>query len=167
MKAMPVLCGRPQGLGLARAWRVALPAAAIAFLCACSDDDVENRRKAVGPSPSIDAVMRVADARRGERLFRQCAACHTIGRGSPDLGGPNLHDVVGRPIAGGSERFGYTAALSAKGGRWTPTLLSEWLRNPQRLVPGTTMIFAGVPDPLDRGDIIAYLKTQSEDARKE
>ena len=67
---------------------------------------------------------------------------------------------MGRPIAQNSPRFGYTAALRQVGGTWTRDRLDAWLTNPKALVPGTSMGFAGLSDPLDRADVIAYLETQ-------
>lgn len=69
---------------------------------------------------------------------------------------------MGRPIAGGSARYGYTDALSSVGGRWNPATMDRWLVNPARFAPGTTMRFAGIADPLERADIIAYLETLSD-----
>ena len=57
-------------------------------------------------------------------------------------------------------RFAYTAGLKALGGTWDAARMDQWLANPRRMVPGTTMAFAGVPDPKDRADVIAYLSTQ-------
>ena len=51
-------------------------------LVACGDGDRAERLKAAGPNPSLDALMRVADADAGGRTFGQCLACHTIGKGS-------------------------------------------------------------------------------------
>lgn len=69
---------------------------------------------------------------------------------------------MGRPIAGGSARYGYTDALSRVGGQWNPATMDRWLANPARFAPGTTMRFAGIADPLERADIIAYLETLSD-----
>jgi len=124
----------------------------------CGDDDLAKRRAAAGANPGPADYLRVSDAARGRRLFGQCAACHTVREGGPDLNGPNLHGVVGRPIAEGRARVGYSAALQAKRGVWTPEALDAWLASPQRFAPGTSMRFGGIADPLDRADVIAYLK---------
>lgn len=139
--------------------RLSLVALAI-LLAACSDDSGE-RRRALGGSPSFAELMQVADPARGGRLFGPCAACHTVRPGAGDRNGPGLHDVVGKPVAGNSRRFGYTAALRSLGGVWTPERLDAWLTAPAAMVPGTSMTFPGVPDPLDRADLIAYLQAQS------
>lgn len=130
----------------------------------CSEDDTARRRQAAGPDPSIANLTRIADASRGQRLFGQCAACHTIARGAPDQAGPNLFNVVNSPVAGVSPTFGYTYALKQKGGRWTIPRLHRWLANPRRFVPGTQMLFPGLADPIDRADVIAFLTTQTPQA---
>ncbi|WP_243652753.1 c-type cytochrome [Novosphingobium sp. PhB165] len=127
----------------------------------CGDDHREERLRAAGPHPSLDALMKVADADVGARKFRQCAACHSIIEGASDRGGPNLYGVFGKPIASNSPRYGYTAALSSHGGTWDERTLNAWIANPMKMVPGTTMQFAGVEDPLTRADLIAYLRSQT------
>ncbi|QJU58532.1 c-type cytochrome [Sphingomonas sp. AP4-R1] len=130
------------------------------ILAGCSRDDREARRQAAGPHPSLEALARVADAQAGSVAFRRCAACHPIAPGTPDLGGPNLFGIMGAPIGHHSDRFGYTAALQAVGGVWTPARMDAWMADPHAMVPRTTMNFDGVADPLIRADIIAYLQTR-------
>lgn len=138
-------------------------------LAACSDGTFgrqdraahDARLKRAGPNPSPGALRRVASADAGRRLFGVCAACHTIGAGAPDLAGPNLHGVMGRAIAG-RPGFGYSYALQQLSGRWDAARMDAWLAAPRRLVPGTSMAYPGLPDALDRADMIAYLETQGE-----
>ncbi|MDP4022576.1 c-type cytochrome [Methylobacterium sp. NEAU 140] len=132
-----------------------------AAVAACSDDAAE-RRRALGPHPSPGEALRAADAGRGGRLFRQCAVCHAIGKGAVDRDGPNLFGVMGAPVAANSPRFAYTGVLRALGGTWTPERMDAWLAAPAKMAPGTRMAFPGVADPLDRADIIAYLRTQAD-----
>lgn len=130
-------------------------------LAGCKDDRREERLRAAGPNPSLEKLLKVADANIGASKFSQCAACHRTTPGSPDLGGPNLYGVYGQPMGQTSQRFGYTAALRNAGGVWDAPTLDRWMVNPQAVVPATAMQFAGVPDALDRADIIAYLRSQS------
>ncbi|RUP20931.1 c-type cytochrome [Methylobacterium sp.] len=136
-------------------------ALALALLASACSDDGRERRRALGETPTFDDVMRVADAERGGRLFGQCAACHTISPGAGDRNGPGLYDVLGKPVASNSRRYGYTGALRSLGGVWTPELMDLWLSAPAKLAPGTSMSFRGLPDALDRADIIAYLRSHS------
>lgn len=141
---------------------VTLLSSLIVVLSACADDRHDERMQRAGAHPTIDALMKVADADMGARKFGVCAGCHKASRDAPDFGGPNLYGVYGHPMGRNSSRFGYTAAMSEAGGRWDARTLDAWIANPRKLVPGTSMQFAGVADPLDRADIIAYLKRQSD-----
>jgi cytochrome c len=144
--------------------RIAVPAVLLiaTALAGCGDDRHDERLRAAGPHPDVEALLKVADVDAGARKFRTCAACHTVTQGSPDLGGPNLHGIYGQPPGRNSGRYGYTAALRSAGGRWDARRLDAWLTDPARVVPGTAMQFSGIPDPLDRADIIAYLRSQSD-----
>ena len=111
-------------------------------------------------SSSLTTVAASADSARGAEVFRVCSACHTIGRGGPDVDGPNLYGVVGAPVAERRPRYGYTQVLRDVGGVWTEQRLEAWLTNPVAFAPGTAMHFAGLDDAKDRADVIAYLATQ-------
>uniref|UniRef100_UPI0035C9B33C c-type cytochrome n=1 Tax=uncultured Sphingomonas sp. TaxID=158754 RepID=UPI0035C9B33C len=100
------------------------------------------------------------DATKGEADFITCKTCHTIQAGVNRIG-PSLHGVVGRK-AGIIPGFVYSTANKTSGITWTPEKLFQYLENPQRVVPGTKMTFAGWPnDPQKRADVIAYLKANS------
>src|SRR5947209_3579345 len=82
-------------------------------------------------------------------------------RPAPNRVGPNLFAVVIRPkasIAG----FDYSAAMKAQGGTWTYAELDRFLSGPQAAVPGTKMTFMGVPDPIARANLVAYLRTLAD-----
>lgn len=134
---------------------------ALLTLASCADDRRAERLRAAGPNPSLSALMAVADPAMGARKFGACAGCHKASEGAPDFGGPNLYGVYGRPMGQNSSRFGYTDALVEAGGTWDDRTLDAWIANPRAVVPGTNMQFAGLPDRLDRADIIAFLKQQS------
>ncbi len=135
--------------------------AAAAMLGGCGDDRHEERLKAAGPHPTLESLMKVASADAGARKFRQCASCHSVMEGAMDRGGPNLFGVFGKTFGTNRTRYGYTAALTRADRQWDERTLDAWMANPAALVPGTAMQFGGVPDPLDRADLIAYLRTQA------
>lgn len=144
------------------ALRLVMPLALLGAVAGCADDRHDERLQAAGPNPSLAALMKVADVDAGARKFRQCAACHTVSAGAPDTGGPNLHGIYGKAFGKSSVRFGYTAALRDGGGHWDAATLDAWIENPRQVVPGTNMQFNGISDPLDRADLIAYLRSQSD-----
>lgn len=114
-------------------------------------------RRGDAPGQPLEALLAGADPAAGARLFGRCAACHTIGAGGADLNGPNLHGVMGAPVAGNRPRYGYTQALRQVGGVWTSARMDAWLRDPQGFAPGNRMAFPGLKDARERADLIAYL----------
>ena len=100
------------------------------------------------------------DLARGEARFQECAACHKLDAGSNGLG-PSLHGVFDRK-AGELSDFRYSPALKRSGIVWSPQTLDTYLADPQALVPGNRMPYAGMKDPQDRVDLIAYLSKMSK-----
>jgi cytochrome c len=96
------------------------------------------------------------DVSRGEKLFGECAACHTTQPGAPTVG-PDLHGVLGRK-AGSLESFRFSPAMKRSGITWTLQALDAYVADPQKAVPQNRMPYAGMPDARDRADLIAYLK---------
>jgi cytochrome c len=103
----------------------------------------------------------VADPTKGEQVFKKCAACHNADKGGANALGPNLWGVLGEPIGKG-KGFAFTDALSGKGGNWDFANLSDWLANPKKFAPGTKMTFAGLSNPEDRANVIAFLNAHSD-----
>ena len=111
--------------------------------------------------PSFDALLAEASPEDGAKVFRKCQACHTADKDGKNLTGPLLYDVIGRQVAS-EAGFNYTNAMKDHGGEWTYDRLNEYLTNPQGVVPGTKMSFAGLPKPKDRASVIAYLREHTE-----
>ena len=106
------------------------------------------------------ALLASADAAAGEKDFGKCRACHKLD--GTDGVGPHLNGVVGRAMASVAG-FSYSAGMvehAAVDPAWTPDALQAFLADPKGYVPGTKMAFAGLKDPQDRADIIAYLQSQ-------
>jgi cytochrome c2 len=99
------------------------------------------------------------DPARGEARFQECAACHKLDAGANGLG-PSLHGIFERK-AGELSDFRYSPALRRSGIVWSPQTLEAYLTDPQALVPGNRMPYAGMADPRDRADLIAYLAKMS------
>jgi cytochrome c len=107
-----------------------------------------------GSAPAgADAVGMVE---RGRAVYAACAACHEPGGATQT--GPDLRGVLGRPAASVSG-FRYSRALRRSGLNWDESALDRFVADPQALVPGTTMPYAGEPDPEARAALVAYLKT--------
>jgi cytochrome c len=108
----------------------------------------------------IDALLAGADIERGETLYFQCRACHTIEQGGANKVGPNLWGMFGRS-AGQVPGFAYSDAVKNSGITWTPATLDRWLARPSEFLPGNMMVFVGIRKPEDRANLIAYLQAES------
>lgn len=115
------------------------------------------------PAAALDG-----NAEAGKKVFLKCAVCHGIGDTKKPVG-PTLNGVIGR-TAGTDPDFlakkgaGYSKALIAAGAAglvWTEAEIADWLKNPKTKVPGTKMVFPGLPKDQDVADVIAYVKTFS------
>src|SRR5206468_9705524 len=109
----------------------------------------------------IEAYLAKADPAKGQQVFNKCMACHNAEKGGANQLGPNLWNVLGEPIGQG-KGFAFSDALSKKGGTWTWDNLSQWLTSPRAFAPGTKMTFAGLGNPQDRANVIAFLNSHSD-----
>lgn len=112
----------------------------------------------------IEFYLASADVAKGEQAFKKCTACHTIDKGAANGLGPNLWGVIGEPVGKG-HGFAFSPALSGKGGTWDWSTMSEWLANPKKFAPGTKMTFAGLGNPEERANVIAFLNSKSDSPR--
>lgn len=109
---------------------------------------------------ALPAPYNTGDVDNGKHRFVQCAACHTITEGGPNLTGPNLYGVFGRK-AGSLPDYTYSDGLKAAGWTWDAARIDQWITDPHAVIAETKMSFVGLPDPKDRIDVIAYLKSQT------
>lgn len=110
------------------------------------------------PVEDFATVFAAADAGAGERLWRQCSACHKLD--GTDGTGPHLNGVVDRAKAAVAG-FGYSETLAGMDGAWTPENLNGFIANPREYAPGTKMSYSGMKDIEDRANLIAYLASTS------
>ena len=106
-------------------------------------------------------VLPTADVKAGEAVFAKCKSCHTIEAGGANGTGPNLHGILGKK-SGQHAGFAYSPVMVEHGthGVWTFQETSEFLKAPQKHLPGTKMTFVGLKKAEDRINLLAYLNTQ-------
>ena len=109
----------------------------------------------------IAALMELGDVASGEKVFKKCAACHSINKGGKNNIGPALYNVVGRKI-GAINDYKYSKALSEYGKEWTFEELNGYLIKPAKWIKGTKMSFAGLRKEKDRASVIKYLNQNSD-----
>ena len=109
----------------------------------------------------INALMAMGDIATGEKVFKKCAACHSIVKGGKNNIGPALYNVVGRQIGSVSD-YKYSKALSEYGKEWSFEELNGYLIKPAKWIKGTKMAFAGLRKEKDRASVIMYLNQNSD-----
>ena len=109
----------------------------------------------------IVSLMAMGDVNNGEKIFKKCAACHSIVKGGANKIGPALYNVVGRKVGDVSD-YKYSKALSGYGKEWTFEELNGYLIKPAKWIKGTKMAFAGLRKEQDRASVIKYLNQNSD-----
>ena len=109
----------------------------------------------------ISALMAMGDIATGEKVFKKCAACHSIVKGGKNNIGPALYNVVGRQV-GSIDDYKYSKALSEYDKQWTFEELNGYLIKPAKWIKGTKMAFAGLRKEKDRASVILYLNQNSD-----
>ena len=109
----------------------------------------------------IAALMALGDLATGEKVFKKCAACHSIVKGGKNNIGPALYNVVNRKVGAVSD-YKYSKALSEYGKNWTFEELNGYLIRPAKWIKGTKMAFAGLRKEKDRASVIKYLNQNSD-----
>ena len=109
----------------------------------------------------ISSLMALGDLTHGEKVFKKCAACHSIVKGGKNNIGPALYNVVGRKV-GAVNDYKYSKALSAYEKEWTFEELNGYLIKPAKWIKGTKMAFAGLRKEKDRASVILYLNQNSD-----
>ncbi|MDP6704736.1 MAG: cytochrome c family protein [Alphaproteobacteria bacterium] len=121
-----------------------------------SEEKAEATTAAAAPAGGLGALIAAADAARGQKLAKKCAACHTFDKGGKNKIGPNLYGVVGRAKAA-VEGYKYSAALAGFGGDWSFADMAAFLAKPKAFLKGTKMTFAGIKTAEDRAALIAFM----------
>ena len=109
----------------------------------------------------ITAVMALGDIASGEKIFKKCAACHSINKGGKNKIGPALYNVVGRAV-GGVDNYKYSKTLASYNKEWTLEELNGFLTKPSSYLKGTKMSYAGLRKEKDRASVIKYLNQNGD-----
>jgi cytochrome c len=135
------------------------------FIIEAAEPEAGAAGEAASAEEPIAVRLATADPVAGEAVHKKCTACHTTEKGGPNKVGPNLWDIVNRPVAS-HEGFAYSTPMKefSQGGSvvWDYDHLDQFLTSPKGLVKGTAMGFAGVKNPAERANLIAYLRTLAD-----
>ena len=163
------------GLTAMAAWLISLAAfgnlehghheRVIHYVVAGLEQDDAMHDEAVADEPEMPAIslaelLADADPAKGQKVFKKCAACHTVDEGGKNKVGPNLWNIVNRPIAS-HEGFAFSDAMAELEGEWDFERLNVFIADPKGTVPGTKMAFKGVSKDGNRANVLAYLRTLS------
>jgi cytochrome c len=124
-----------------------------------SSEQSATSEPSLGTKDGIAYASLTGDATAGKLVFAQCRTCHVTDPGV-NRTGPSLNSIIGRE-AGTVEGYKYSQANAESGITWSEEQMYAYLENPQKTIPKTKMIFAGIPDAQKRADVIAYLKDPS------
>ena len=116
---------------------------------------------AVGLVVSTGAAL-AQDVAAGEKSFRKCAPCHSIGPDAANKVGPELNGLNGRK-SGTVDGFNYSDANKDSGITWGEAVFKEYIKDPRAKVPGTKMVFAGIKSEKEVGDLWSYVSQFDKD----
>lgn len=125
-------------------------------LSACGSPPEEKAADTTAPAAESTAAATTAAGGK-PAAFAQCAACHAVEPGKHGVG-PSLAGVYGTK-SGELAGYAFSDAMKAANLTWDDATLDAYLTNPMKMVPGTKMTFAGLPDAAKRKEIIEYMKT--------
>jgi len=109
----------------------------------------------------ISSLLALGDADTGKKVYKKCAACHSIAQDGGNKIGPKLYNVVGRTVGSISD-YKYSKALTSYGKEWTFEELNGFLIKPAAWIKGNKMGFAGLKKDEDRASVILYLNQNSD-----
>jgi cytochrome c len=105
------------------------------------------------------------DLAAGEQSFKKCFPCHSVGEGAKNKVGPELNGIDGRK-SGTAPDFNYSDANKNSGITWGEAVFLDYIKDPRVKIPGTKMIFPGIKNEKEAGDLWSYLKQFGPDGNK-
>ena len=124
-------------------------------------DLLRERGTKAPPVEDVLPLIASADPAHGFDVALPCRGCHSVDREAKVINGPPLWDIVGRPKAS-FDGYKYSPALKALSGSWTYADLNEYIAHPAWVAPGLAMKMAGIHDAQKRAEIIAFLRSLSD-----
>ena len=112
----------------------------------------------------IAALLSMGDVEHGKKVFKKCAACHSINEGGGNKIGPKLWGVMFRPVASITD-YKYSKALSEYKKEWSWEEMNGFLIKPSTWIKGNKMGFAGLKKEKDRASVILYLNKNSDNPK--
>jgi cytochrome c len=104
------------------------------------------------------------DAAAGKTSFNKCLACHAIGEGAKNKVGPELNGIDGRK-SGTAEGYSYSEANKNSGITWNKDQFLDYIKDPKAKIPNTKMVFAGIKNEKEAGDLWAFLVQYDKDGK--
>jgi cytochrome c len=120
-------------------------------------NDVEKTENQI----DISALLALGNVEHGKKVFKKCAACHSVKAGGGNKIGPNLWGTIFRPVGSISD-YKYSKALSTYGNEWSWEQLNGFLIKPSTWIKGNKMGFAGLKKEIDRASVMLYLNQNSD-----
>jgi cytochrome c len=148
------------GVRSGRIWLLVPVLAGAALLCSGTIRAASKHSKTA--KQTEPASSSTADATEEIKFNTFCRQCHSFVKGDNRLG-PSLYGVIGRMAGTAPGYLAYSSSMKMAGWVWTPELIDKWITNPYKLLPNTNMRpFPGVPDPMTRQLIIAFLASRHD-----
>jgi cytochrome c len=118
----------------------------------------------VAISPLAAPVALAQDVAAGKTSFNKCMACHAVGEGAKNKVGPELNGLGGRH-SGTAEGYSYSDANKNSGITWNEAQFRDYIKDPKAKIPGTKMVFAGIKNEKEAGDLWAFLAQYDKDGK--
>ena len=104
------------------------------------------------------------DVAAGKTSFNKCLPCHSVGEGAKNKVGPVLNGLNGRK-SGTVEGYSYSEANKNSGITWDEATFKDYIKDPKAKIPGTKMVFAGIKNEQEAGDLWAFLAQYDKDGK--
>jgi cytochrome c len=115
-------------------------------------------------SAAASSAALAQDVAAGKTSFNKCMACHAVGEGARNKVGPELNGLDGRK-SGTAEGYSYSEANKNSGITWDAATFKDYIKDPKAKIPGTKMVFAGIKNEQEAGDLWAFLAQYDKDGK--